>query len=671
MKNYRSFTSFLDPLGIIMKMLLLFYVFLSSLAIAQAQQNQGEFPIGDIKFRYGATHPELHSLAELDELIVTLSRTGNTFSFDGDNLEEIGIGSIPSSSVFTTTGLHSLLRQVVGHYNELGYAGVYVVPDSADIDARTGRDKRGVSTDLTLVVWVGQVDSVRTIAKGGYKLDRDPINSPSHTKISQNSPILDTGDLLDTNSLHEYVIRLNRHPGRRVDVAVSSSGEPGKLILDYLVNENKPWFVYTQVSNTGTDTTGEIRGKIGYVNNQFSGSDDIFSMVYGTAFDSTEGVEDSSGETNSSGFDSLAVSYSRPFAYPDTLSGRIYASSAEFDATDLGIRRADLFGSNTTFGFDLIHRPKQFLNHDLEFVVGGRIEEVEIIDGALQKLKSESPDLFSEIIAEGQGDITHLFAGVSISKVKPAWSFRSDIMLNSVSVSSNDPQSQQDAGLISVLGRANASDSSSYITAGIQGNLFLDSLVHRKKWKDPVSWKSSRLAHELTLNVRGQFAPTTDRLLAQKEFLAGGLFTVRGYPESIAAGDSGYVGSIAYKVHLPRLLKPYSEFDDESRPKKFRGKWNTRPPTAVSNPDWDIAVGPFMDAGKVWVNGRAVAGEENYDLLSAGFGVEMKFFQYFNLRVDYGVVMESFELVPSNAPGSSNLPRDGDSRIHVLSSVSW
>ena len=50
-----------------MKILLLLYVFLSFLAIAQAQQNQGEFPIGDIKFRYGATHPELHSLAELDE----------------------------------------------------------------------------------------------------------------------------------------------------------------------------------------------------------------------------------------------------------------------------------------------------------------------------------------------------------------------------------------------------------------------------------------------------------------------------------------------------------------------------------------------------------------------------------------------------------------------------
>ena len=59
-------------------------------------------------------------------------------------------------------------------------------------------------------------------------------------------------DLLRKNELDDYIFRLNRHPGRRVDLALSTGAEVGGVTLDYLVAENKSTYVYGQISNTGT-----------------------------------------------------------------------------------------------------------------------------------------------------------------------------------------------------------------------------------------------------------------------------------------------------------------------------------------------------------------------------------------------------------------------------------
>ena len=52
-------------------------------------------------------------------------------------------------------------------------------------------------------------------------------------------------------------LRLNRQPGRRVDVAISGAGDLGLVDLDYPVvaQSRKPWYIYAQASNTGTKET--------------------------------------------------------------------------------------------------------------------------------------------------------------------------------------------------------------------------------------------------------------------------------------------------------------------------------------------------------------------------------------------------------------------------------
>ena len=45
---------------------------------------------------------------------------------------------------------------------------------------------------------------------------------------------------------------------------------------------------------------------------------------------------------------------------------------------------------------------------------------------------------------------------------------------------------------------------------------------------------------------------TGSRLVPNEEMAVGGLYTVRGYPESITAGDTVINGTIEYRYHLAK-----------------------------------------------------------------------------------------------------------------------
>jgi hypothetical protein len=67
-------------------------------------------------------------------------------------------------------------------------------------------------------------------------------------------------------------------------------------------------------------------------------------------------------------------------------------------------------------------------------------------------------------------------------------------------------------------------------------SFYLEPLLFREAAHDPDAphWKTA-LAHEIAFSFRGQHA-FDNRLIPQEEETLGGLYTVRGYPESIAAG---------------------------------------------------------------------------------------------------------------------------------------
>jgi hypothetical protein len=242
---------------------------------------------------------------------------------------------------FTDTGLTTLAPAVVQHLKGLGLVGVYVTPDPAQFRVEDGRvvDLRpqGVTT-VTLQVTTGTVMEVRTVGIGERLPPDATVDNPVHQRIRDESPVAPhkegvtgTTNLLRGDIVDDYLFRLSRHPGRRADAALSASGdEPGAVTLDYVLTENRPWLLFAQLSNTGTDASGRLREHFGYINNQLTNDDDTLAVGYQTS--------------NFSDMHTGYGSYERPFPGTDLVRWHANGSWYQYTAADVGQPGRDFDG---------------------------------------------------------------------------------------------------------------------------------------------------------------------------------------------------------------------------------------------------------------------------------------------------------------------------------------
>jgi hemolysin activation/secretion protein len=127
---------------------------------------------------------------------------------------------------------------------------------------------------------------------------------------------------------------------------------------------------------------------------------------------------------------------------------------------------------------------------------------------------------------------------------------------------------------------------------------------------------------------------------------------VRGYPESIVNGDSGYTGSVEYRLHLPRLLpiNPSQEATLLGRP--FR----TRPTQVYNFPDWDFVIKGFIDVGQVFSHDLNAGIETDDTLIGAGVGAELWVRRNARFRLDAATALSELD---------SGLADEGNQEIHL------
>ena len=130
---------------------------------------------------------------------------------------------------------------------------------------------------------------------------------------------------------------------------------------------------------------------------------------------------------------------------------------------------------------------------------------------------------------------------------------------------------------------------------------------------------------------------------------------MRGYDESIAAGDSVIIGTAEYRLHIPRLLD-VQEVPGEFLDKPFR----FTPQQPYGRPDWDLIGRAFIDAAKT-SNSKRLSFEQDNSLLGIGVGVELLYNREINLdlRMDLGMALED---VPNKA-------QSGALRLHVSATL--
>ncbi len=604
---------------------------------ATATDDGSVYPVSKFLIDYASAHPNQPSVDSLMSAEVELAVLPGGYAKPGEgrstvkmrlrDLAEGGGGN------FYWSGLAAVGGAIVREMNAQGVIACYVMLPDLSTDT-SHRDMREGVTEMKLVVVAGVIaeNGVRTIARGDrLESAEEKVNAmdPVHDRIRRQSPLAG-GDLINSRRLDDYLFALNRHPGRRVDAALAPGEKDGEVNLDYLVAENKPWSLYAQISNTGTEATSVLRERFGFVHNQLTGNDDILRVDYITGnFDASHAV---------------TASYQFP-VISDRVWIKPYASWSMFDASELGQDDFSEFsGESTTLGAEIAGNVFQHKNLFVD-VFGG----VRWLDTSIEQTQP--------ISVEGEGQFLLPYIGVRAERFTEEMT-----TLGSISIETNINEWVDEEADRDLLGRARVDEFWTLFKWEFEHSFFLEPLLNGAGWRGESSEGAKSLAHEIAITFRGQYSPG-ERLPPMEQEVAGGFFSVRGYPESATAGDTVLIGSIEYRFHVPRALEISDPGSIGKRQMGMFGQdFRWAPQTEFGRTDWDLILRGFLDTASVYTAKRQV-GEDAYDtLVGAGVGIELQVKRNFTARLDWGLVLNPVDETESNYD-------DGDTEVHLSATV--
>lgn len=605
------------------------------LASVEQQRDGLAYPVASISFAYPFTHPDLPDPASIGELFVLLTPTDSGWigPVQGAPILPVQLKMIGKSGTVTVYGsaLAAINQGVRDHMEaKHGLIGHLVTPDARQIAYQsTSEDLRlDGDTGLTILIWRAAVGEVRSVAQGDRlvpdtdELDKtqpqSQVNRPEHERLRQRLEI-QPGDLLTREKVDAEVHRLNRHPGRRADVAIAPTGEPGEVVVDYLLTEPKPWNAYVSISNTGTESTDEWRERFGFIHRQLTGRDDVLRLDYITSwFD----------ETNA-----FVGSYEFDLGPRKRL--KLYGSWSEYTARDVGFGFENFTGESYTLGAEIERNIWQDGPRFIDLVAGVRFEHIDVENRLL--------------LIEGSEVFLLPAIGVRYEKNTPLHNAFGELMLetNWGSVVGTDESD------VVRLGRFGADENFTILRGQLTHSFYLDPYLDPEGFRGEKGQDEMTLAHELALSLRGQWA-FHSRLVPNFESVAGGAHSVRGYPESAAVGDDAIIASAEYRYHLGRST-PVDGQTTTILGQTFRNT-RTRP---YGGADWDLIFKGFIDVARVSPN-DAPFFERAETLVGTGVGIEAQLKSNLTLRLDYGMALTPLGV------GSGRSVDVGDSRLHFM-----
>ena len=506
--------------------------------------------------------------------------------------------------------LNAIVRQVSQAYIDAGYAAVRVTIRRRSLEDLEDPNGPGV---LVIDVTEGHVAQVRTRALDG----NGGIDNPKHKRIRDYSPIA-AGDPVLLRKIDKYVDFMNRRPRRRVDAAISPSNKPGEVVFDYLVYEVKPWLVYAQTSNTGTEGTTKWRKQFGLMHYDLTGVDDYLAINYaGGDFDATHAA---------------SISYERPFADDPYWRWRVFGDWSRYDASEVGLTGVSFQGESWGAGAELLWNFHQSDGWFYDAIAGARFRNA-MTDNAFASLTGET-DYF----------IPYLGVRVENREIDSATTAQLMIETNLPDVAGTDINQVQR------LGRTGADDKWVLVREEATHAFFLDTLFNDQTGQ-VVNQRP--LVNEITATLRGQLVLGDERLPTNYTSSIGGFYSVRGYPEVFASADNSVAGSLEYRYHVPRAFAP-----DPNAGKLFDSPFRYRPQEVGGYTDWDLILKAFIDAGRVWHNEK-LSFENDVTLIGSGVGVELQIKQNFSFRADWGFALR-------DAVNGSERVEAGSNRTHFL-----
>lgn len=548
-----------------------------------------------------ANHEDLPTDSILMQTSVKLYQKDNVYSGSADSkgveitltLEELST----RTGSLTDSARVSIQNAVVANMNTKGIGGVACLIEPA-------ANAQGTNT---MKVVAAQFGGVRTIASGVRAGETgQSINDANQQRIKDESPLKE-GDVMKKEVLEDYLYSLSRFPGRTVSAAVSNEPSSAQVVLDYYVQEKKVFDVYAGVSNTGTTETSKFQYRVGLLATQLTNNDDILSIDYQNSnFQDTQSVNSY---------------YDARVGTMQDLRWRLTGQWGQYYSSDLGLAAQDFSGNNWGVQGELIwtflQKGNSFLDVDAGVKTWGATTENTLLQ------------------TNGSATFVTLSAMFNVLSTGDTWAFQGSFG----GMYTTTDASQQS---LDELGRTDTSKAFSTINGSVYGSFYLDPFLDS-------SWSNSQslykpLIHEIFGSVRGQYA-FDYRLTPLSQYTMGGLYTVRGFAQSLTAGDNALVGTIEYRMHLPRMFTPTvptGSFPSASKP----FKWAPDSSTGAA-PDWDLVFSTFFDAGTVSSN-QAYEFEVNTPMYSAGVGLDLNVLTNISVGLDWAWALNSIESTTAN-----------------------
>ncbi len=566
---------------------------------------------------------------------------------------------------FGASAIVAVSRAVVSELNRRGIYGVLaaVDPEQIDLSVSPPEDLReGARGDLRMDVYYSRVAKV--------ELQRAPRSGPEWLfppdrvgrGIVANAPV-QAGALLRKDDLQHYLDRVNRFEGRRAQSVLRAGEQPGTVNLALELNEQKRFSVHVTGSNSGTKETGEWRSRFGVEARQLAGIDDVLALDYTTS--------------DFKKYQTFSFSADFGLGAGEAWKARFYGSYSDLSLSDLGLtdlERLDLGGTEPSFastaqsvGVQAAWTSALAADWSLSLTGGGYILDASVDRGAFGGQ------------AAGQGSSTYGVPYFSVGLEKQSSRGRLTGSLQMEHVATPDEGS-------AILGRIKPSNeawvSRWNMAWSRRGGEFADLFSAKNT--------SQGGTHEVSLAARGQVAWDQARLVPHFQGVAGGMDSVRGYRESIAAGDTVSFATAEYRLQLNSVLKqrgraaaltresgaPYTVSEMraprglgvEADRASGRGGAQSSGAFLGTGLPVEVVLRGFVDGAQVHQNETDAGSNEVGDrvLLGAGVGLDMVFRGRLNgmVRLDLGVALKGLK-------GGEPEVKAGSSRLHVSVFLAW
>lgn len=548
--------------------------------------------VNRISFQYGGDSADLPPLESLKKAIVPLSGLEEPVSI-ASLMEKDGDPFRLSLSDF-----HQLAQVALLYLKSAGYEGVVAFPNPSQIDPLTGSDLRpGKKGDLQFIIWVSRLQEVKI---RNLDLSAGLADRIQFSMDAENQRRSWLGQSLRQESFRFWK-RYESIPGISSRILLVPGDRPGTVRALLEAKQKESPNTSLSLSNAGTETLGKWIWGVSYQDAAFSDFGDKFSVHH---------IRSNTGARRSTSF-----SYSRPLVLPNIWETGLSFGISEYDASSFAITRIDFAGRTKFADWLLRWNPLETEAgpYDVSFEVGLRAEELQA----------------SNSLLSGQANANFLTPRAAILLRTKGKYLRT---ISKLQVSGNTQTI--DSSDLSLLGGVQVKDRPNRLLFDHQESFRVG------KWLTdsfPDIFESPWQKHLLISRARLDYGLEKVRHLPQRQFIAGGTGSVRGYPESPAAGDDGIFISSEYRIPLP----------------KFETKQELGSATG--------SLIPFVDWAETKVN-QPLSYESDRTLLGAGVGLEMKFSSGLFTRLDFATPLREIENSGTILEGTQK----NDHRVHAL-----